>query len=636
MSVLETILSPADVKNLDPSLLGELAAETRERIISTVAANGGHLAPSLGTVEMTIALLRVFDFPGDSVLWDVGHQSYAWKILTGRNEAFSSIRRNGGISGFPNPDESPFDAFVAGHAGAALSAAEGIASARDRLGGTESVVAVVGDAAMANGVSLEALNNLAQSTERLIVVLNDNEMSISKNVGSFARMLGRMISSLRYNRVKMAAERAGHKLRLTFLRKAYYAVEHFLKSIWLKSSIFEYFGLRYIGPVDGHDIEALQSAFAAAKEYKRPILVHAVTVKGKGFPPAERNPTLWHGVGPFNVEKSLQNARIREQHAKDVNLNLVEPWSDIFGGALCRLAKRDSRIAALTAAMRDGTGLADFFKLYPARSFDAGICEEHMVTFAAGLAKRGMRPVVAVYSTFLQRAVDNVMHDVCLLRLPVIFAIDRAGVVGADGRTHHGVFDIPMLRCLPGMSIMQPRDGESLEIMLKLALEHGGPAAIRYPRGSTPLTGRWTARRRQTQWGKAEVLKEPAEDGKRIWIWALGDQVEKAFAAAGILEKKGFVCGIVDARFVKPLDAELIRSQIADGAKYFATLENGAVEGGFGSAFCETVSASGVKVLRFGWPDSFQGHGTVAEIEAEAGFTAEAAAEKIAEAFING
>ena len=601
-SAFEHVRQPIDVKALAPTELPALAASLRQEIVASVAKTGGHLASSLGAVEIAIGLARVFEPETDRIVWDVGHQSYAWKLLTGRREQFNTLRRQGGLSGFCNPEETACDAFVSGHAGSALAAAEGMAAARDLKGGTEHVVAVVGDASLSNGESLEALNNCASLKGKVILVLNDNAMSISKNVGSFARLLGRMLSGRRYNRVKAAAERAGHKMRLTFLREAYHRLEQVLKSIWLGNAFFESFGLRYIGPVDGHDVQAVENALAVARDDKRSVVVHIVTVKGRGFSPAEEDPTAWHGVGPFDAEKP-------ERHASS-----PDSWSEVFGQALVQAAQKDETICALTAAMRDGTGLNAFAQAFPTRFFDSGICEEHLVTFAAGLAKQGQKPVVAIYSTFLQRAVDQVMHDVCLLNLPVVLAVDRAGCVGADGRTHHGMFDIPLLRCLPGLTVCQPRDAASLQAMLACAFEKGGPWVIRYPRGKVPQGVEATSK---VDYGRAAQV---CGGEAKLQLWALGEQVEKALKVAALLKERGLAAGVVDARFVKPFDAEMLAWQRAAGAR-IVSIENGSVCGGLG----EAIGAD----LRFGWPDVFVEHGSVAELERIHGFDAESIARKI-------
>ena len=566
-------MTPDEVKSLPSGELPALASRLRRQMLESVSRNGGHLASSLGAVELAIALVRVFDPAKDRVLWDVGHQTYAWKLLTGRDERFDTLRRFGGISGFPNPEESPCDAFVAGHAGAALAAAEGLAVARDRLGGKEHVVAVVGDAALANGMALEALNDCAKRTERLVLVVNDNGSATS------VAPLGALLESA---------------------------------------------GFGVTRRIDGHDIAAMEDVFAMAKAAHGPIAVRVTTVKGKGFPPAEADPTAWHGVGPFEIGGSAAPRP-------------ASGWSDVFGAAVCAAARRDSRVCALTAAMREGTGLLPFASEFPDRFFDVGICEEHLVTFAAGLAKGGMRPVVAVYSTFLQRAVDQVMHDVCLMNLPVVFGVDRAGAVGADGRTHHGMFDIPMLRCLPNLSILQPKDAAELAAMVDAALTRNAPTAIRYPRGVPrvfkdikvfkDVKGVKVFKESKDvkdvkdfnglKWGKAEQISSPDAP---IQLWALGDQVAKALDVAALLEARGVLAGIVNARFVKPFDADLLARQRSGGAR-IVSLENGAAAGGFG----EAIGAD----MRFGWPDEFVAHGSVAELEAAHGLTAEAIAESI-------
>lgn len=565
-------------------------AQLRSRMLNVVSRNGGHLASSLGAVEIAMALADVFEPERDRVVWDVGHQAYAWKLLTGRDGRFDSLRKIDGLSGFPNPAESSADAAVAGHAGVALSVALGLAAARDRKGSSEHVIAVIGDAAMANGVSLEALNNCATATNKVIVVLNDNEMSISRPIGSFARLLGRLISGVRYNRVKLAAEKAGHALKLTFLRGIYHGLETRIKSLFLGNRFFEQFGLRYIGPIDGHDLGALRDAFTVAKEDKRSVLVHVVTKKGHGYAPAEKNPTKWHGVGPFDLVPSDKPEK--PSAAK-------RSWSDAFGDALTAAADADGRIVAITAAMKDGTGLAGFAKAHPSRFFDVGIAEEHMVAFAAGLAAGGMRPVVAVYSTFLQRAIDQVMHDICLSNLPVVICVDRAGVVGADGATHQGVFDIAMLRCLPNLTICQPKDEGDMRALLSEALARKGPTVIRYPRGTVT----------------SAVAPLDAQGG-RIAIWATGDWLAKAREVAKSVDG----CEVVHARYLKPFDACLLARQRAAGMM-IVSLENGSVAGGFG----EAIGAD----MKFGWPDSFVPHGGQAELESRFGLDAASIAAKI-------
>ena len=563
--------------------------EIRERILDVVGQNGGHLSSSLGAVEIAMALAEVFDPMKDRVVWDVGHQAYAWKILTEASrggKSFDTIRKLDGVSPFPNPLESAADAAVAGHAGSALPVAVGLAAARDRRGTDEQVVAVVGDASLVNGHSFEALNNATAATRRLIVVLNDNDMAISRPAGNFARFLGRLTSGVRYNRAKNAAKKAGRALRLSFLYGFVHWTKNRLKTMLLKDVCFEQFGFHYLGPVDGHDLAALRSALTAAREENRPVIVHVVTKKGKGYAPAEKDPTGYHGIGPHQIPLTSRSAGT---------------WSDAFGDALIEAARTDERIVALTAGMKDGTGLEGFARAYPSRFFDVGIAEGHMVGFAAGLAAGGMRPVVAVYSTFLQRAVDQVMHDVCIAKLPVVFCVDRAGAVGADGVTHQGLYDIAMLRTLPNLTICQPKDAEDLKALLAEALKRNGPTVIRYPRG--------------------KALQSIAVDSDRqqssVAIWATGDQLEKAREVAARVGAE-----VTFARYLKPFDAELLKRQRADGMK-IVSIENGAVAGGFG----ESIGAD----LKFGWPDEFIPHGSVAELEKRYRFDVDAIVAKVQE-----
>ena len=598
------------------------AQEIRERILDVVGRNGGHLSSSLGAVEIAMALAEAFDPVKDRVVWDVGHQAYAWKILTDRGgKDFSTLRRLDGVSPFPNPAESAADAAVAGHAGVSLSVAAGLAAARDARGTDEHVIAVVGDGALVNGTSFEALNNLAAATTKLIVVLNDNEMSISRPAGSFAKLLGRLITNVRYNRVKTAWENAGHKLRLTFLRGIYHGIESRIKSWFLGNAYFEQFGLRYVGPVDGHDLKRLTDAFTVAKEYKRSVIVHVVTKKGKGYPPAEKDPTRFHGVGPQCLVRSAVVPSANKEDSSLAALStkhqaLSTTWSDAFGGALCEAALKDERIVALTAGMKDGTGLAQFAKVFSGRFFDVGIAEGHMVAFAAGLAAGGRRPVVAVYSTFLQRAIDQVMHDVCIANLPVVFCVDRAGAVGADGVTHQGLYDIALLRTLPNLTICQPKDAEDLKALLDEALKRNGPTVIRYPRGKCSNVRMMGCSNAASGCAETEHSNIQTFKHSNIVIWATGDQLEKARqVASGVPGAE-----VVFARYLKPFDAELLKRQRAEG-KRIVSIENGAIAGGFG----EAIGAD----LKFGWPDEFIPHGSVAELEKRYGFDVESIVAKI-------
>ena len=574
-TLLNTITSPADVKTLPREVLPQLATEIRTRMIETVSRSGGHLAPSLGTVELTLALCHVFDFPTDKVIWDVGHQSYAWKMVTGRNDAMETLRQFDGIRGFPFPAESPYDPAVGGHAGVALSTALGMAAARDLKQRNEHIIAVVGDASLTNGISLEALNAVRHTTERLILIINDNGMSISQNVGAFARMFARRISGIRYNRIRAAAEATGHHLRLSGLKSLYRTLKGVIKPLLLRhrSAIFEDLGLRYMGPIDGHDIPALCEALRAAAEGHVPVVLHIATVKGKGYSPAERHPSKWHGVSPWATTPT---------HTPPTT-----SWSEAFGEELCALARQDERIVAVTAAMRDGTGLAPFFREFPNRAFDVGICEEHALTFAAGLAAAGFRPYVALYSTFAQRAVDCMMHDVCLAKLPVTLCLDRAGIVGADGPTHHGLYDIAMFRALPNLTFYAPTARDSLRQALQQALTDGTPTVIRYPRGAIC---------------EALPANPTVDTGKGPCLLALGDT---AAWVAPLLATFPLPCFAIDR--IKPLPEVL---QTLKG-RPLITLENAAKQAGFGSAIAEVHDAP---VLILGWEDAFIPQGSDAEL----------------------
>ena len=595
----------------------QLAAEVRDRIVETVAKNGGHLASNLGVVELTIAILAIFHPETDRIVWDVSHQGYAWKLLTGRANQFDTLRLHGGISGFLKRHESPCDAFDAGHAGTAISAALGLAAARDRTGRDEHVVAVVGDASFSNGISLEALNNVAATTNRFIVVLNDNEMSISENVGALSRYFGRLLSSNRYNRVKKSIESAAKKLHLDPLRGTYYKMEHALKGLFVRNGFVESLGLRYVGPIDGHDFKSLLSALAIARDSDRPILLHIGTTKGKGYAPAETEPDKWHGVGPFDRETGKGKPS-------------SPGFSSSLGKALTELADEDKKVVAITAAMKSGTGLDTFAAAHPDRFFDVGICEEHAATFAGGLAAAGMHPFVALYSTFAQRAVDSVFHDICLQNLPVTFCLDRAGVVGADGPTHHGLYDIPLLRSFPHMTMLQPRDEAMLGKMLRAALALPSPCAIRYPRGrGVAIDDAPADSAAPFEIGKAEIVRKPVRDKADIWIWALGDMIASATEAADILEKEGLSVGIVDPRSIKPLDTELLLLQARSDAR-IATIEDGCAVGGFGSAVLEALAAANLpSALVLGFPDEIVGQGTQPELLSDYGLDGAAIAKRI-------
>ncbi len=602
MSLLASIRGPADVKALAPEQLPLLAQEIRERLVTVTAKNGGHVGPNLGVVELSIALHRVFGTPQDKFVFDVAHQGYVHKLLTGRNGAdFDGIRTTGGLSGFLNREESLHDVFGAGHAGTALSAAVGLANARDRLGEASHVVALIGDAALTCGVTMEALNNAAKSTKRLVIVLNDNEWSIDRNVGAVADILSRLIVTRPYNNSQQGLKRFLGKTRAgtKFLDFGRSFKRHVKNWFTHSSSLFEQYGVRYVGPIDGHDLGALERYLNFCKDSQGPILLHVRTEKGRGLGAALNNPEKFHGTGAFDPETgdSLASGAPGAPRA----------WQDVFGALLVREAKADTRVVGITAAMPSGTGLNQLKKELPAQYHDVGIAEEHAALFAAGIAARDLRPVCAIYSTFMQRAYDMVIHDVCLQRLPVTFCMDRAGVSPSDGPTHHGLFDIAYLRCVPNVTLMQPKDEDEFADMLHTALKSGAPMFIRYPRGAA--AGKAVkAQPAILPLGKAEVLRAGAD----VQLWALGTMVPEAEAlAAKLSAATGLSVGVVNARFAKPIDAALLVEQ-AKAAKLIVTLEDGAVTGGFGTGALETLAEHGVRtpVLRLGWPDRFVGHAT--------------------------
>jgi 1-deoxy-D-xylulose-5-phosphate synthase len=602
MHLLEQINSPADLKALKPEQLPVLAGEIRQRIIEVTSANGGHIGPNLGVVELTIALHRQFSTPGDKILFDVSHQAYVHKLLTGRNgPEFDRIRQTGGLCGFMSRDESPHDAYGAGHAGTALSAALGMAVARDLKGETHHVVAVVGDAAFTCGITMEALNNIAEKTKHLIIVLNDNEWSIDRNVGAIASYFNQLITTPFYNRMdrKMGRFFSASKSGRAFLKVAG-RWKKGTKDFLVSSSLFETYGVRYLGPLDGHDIAKIERYLAFAKECDQPVILHLLTKKGKGYEPALAAPEKFHGTPPFDITTGK----------REPTPDAAPTYQDTFGQALLRYAQADSRIVGITAAMPPGTGLVHLRSKLPRQYFDVGIAEEHAVIFAAGMAAQGIKPVVAIYSTFLQRAFDCVMHDVCLQNLPVVFCMDRAGLSPTDGPTHHGLFDIAFIRALPHAVLMQPRDEDELADMLWTALGTPSPTFIRYPKGCG--TGRPVKDKpAMLELGRAEVLRE----GREVQFWALGPWVENALRLADRLRaERGIDAGVVNARFVKPLDRELLIKQARE-ARLIVTLEDHQASGGFGSAVLETLSAAGLHtpVHVVGWPDRFVHHASDAE-----------------------
>ncbi len=618
-SLLTSIRLPDDLKKLNFGDLADLADELRQVILDVCSVNGGHVAPSLGVVELTIALHRVFDSPRDRIIWDVGHQAYAHKLLTGRYERFPTLRKLGGISGFPKRAESPHDAFDVGHSSTSVSAALGMATARDLKGERNKVIAVIGDGSMTGGLAYEGLNNAGHLNKDLVVVLNDNEMSIAENVGALSNFLSRTITSEYFHRIRKEVgsflrnrERFGKSV-LHVARKA----EESLKGLFTPGMLFQAFGFEYVGPIDGHNTERLVQTLEHVKHFDNALLIHVITKKGKGYPPAERNPSLFHGVGPFD----LASGKVRSSKG------CAASFTGIFGETLKKIAADDESVVALTAAMPDGTGLSSFAAEFPDRFYDVGISEQHGVTFAAGLAAEGFRPVFAVYSSFLQRAYDQVF-DVCLQNLPVVFAIDRAGPVGNDGPTHHGMFDLSYLRVFPGMTIMAPKDENELQHMLLTALLHPGPVAVRYPRGSgygVPLDQCLSP----LEIGRGEVLRE----GGGGAILAIGSMVRPSLSAAELLAGEGISLTVVNARFVKPLDRQLI----VDMARRYGrlvTVEENAIDGGFGSAVLELLEEEGlydVRVKRLGYPDRYVEQGEQSELRALYGLDPEGIARSIRE-----
>lgn len=608
--MLERVNSPRDLRKMSNKELNKLASEIRDFIVNTVAQTGGHLAPNLGVVELTIALHRVFNSPVDKIIWDVGHQSYVHKLLTGRRGEIFSLRTLDGISGFPRRQESEHDIFGTGHSSTSISAALGLAVARDLEGEDYSVVAVIGDGAMTGGMAFEALNNTGHLKKNLIVVLNDNEMSISKNVGAMSAYLSRIRTDPMYYKGKDEVESLLRKIPAvgSTVLKAVERLKDSVKYLVVPGMLFEELGFVYLGPIDGHNIEWMSKVFNRAKSMKGPILIHVVTRKGKGYEPAEQNPDKFHGIGSFNVTSG-----------KPVKKNSVPSYTEIFGRTMVELAREDSRIVAITAAMSDGTGLVPFSREFPERFFDVGIAEEHAVTMSAGMAAGGYRPVVAIYSTFLQRGYDQIIHDVCLQNLPVTFCLDRAGIVGEDGATHHGLFDLAYLRSIPNMVVMAPKDENELRHMLKTAIGYPGPCAVRYPRGAG--TGcKLDKEICNFKIGRAEVI----EEGSDLAVFAIGRMVPAAVEMAEILKKKGIKPAIINARFVKPLDEEVI-IKYASRTGNVLTLEENVLQGGFGSAVLEVLTAKNlfeVKVRRVGIPDTFVEHGNPNALRAKYGLDA--------------
>ncbi len=618
--LLERIEGPWDVKELNMDELAILAEEIRSFLIEKISVTGGHLASNLGVVELTIALYRAFDLPKDKVIWDVGHQSYTHKILSGRRELFDELRQYGGLSGFPKRKESPYDAFDTGHSSTSISAGLGMAQGRDLLGEDYAVVSVIGDGALTGGMAYEALNNAARLEKNFIIILNDNNMSISENVGGVSQYLNGIRSNEGYNELKKQVTNTLMKIPLIGegLVDKISRTKNSIKQLVIPGMLFENMGITYLGPVDGHDIKAMVRIFKEARKMDHAVLVHVLTKKGKGYEPAERYPSRFHGVEPFDIATG-------ERKTKKV----YPGYTDVFSRELCRLAGEDSRLVAVTAAMPDGTGLKHFARQYPQRFFDVGIAEQHAVTSAAGMAAAGLHPVVAVYSSFLQRGYDQILHDVCIQNLPVIFAVDRAGLVGSDGETHQGIFDLSYLTSIPNMCVVAPKNLWELRRDLQFAITYDGPIAIRYPRGQayrglkefdSPV-----------EYGKGEVLFE----GQEIALLAIGSMVSTAEHVRKKLLAEGINCTLANGRFVKPVDTELV-DHLAGHHRLLVTLEENVLQGGFGLQVTARVHQHfpQVQVLNIALPDTYVEHGNVSVLRESLGIDSDSVVRRIREVLL--
>lgn len=595
--ILDNINMPGDIKKVDPSLYDSLAKEIRQFLIEKISKTGGHLASNLGVVELTMAMHLSFDLPKDKIIWDVGHQSYTHKILTGRKTGFDELRKFGGMSGFPKRKESDYDAFDTGHSSTSISAGLGYVRARELMNEDYSVVSVIGDGALTGGMALEALNNASNLNTNFIIVLNDNNMSISQNVGGISNMLNEIRTDEKYNNIKKnvkgrlskipgVGDKVINKIKQT---------KSSIKQFFIPGMNYEDMGITYIGPIDGHDINKLLKAFTIAKKVKHGVMVHVITKKGKGYKFAEKNPGNYHGVNPFDIKTG-----------KDIKKSSTKTFTKAFSEKIIELAKSDDKIVGISAAMPEGTGLGEFARNYPKRFFDVGIAEEHAVTFAAGLAAGGMKPVVAIYSSFLQRAYDQILHDVCIQKLPVIFAIDRAGLVGSDGETHQGIFDLSYLTCIPNMTVLAPKNGEELKQMLGFAFEFGCPVAIRYPRGSSELCVNECVS--PIIYGKSEMLRPKSKTA----LLAVGNMVDKALLISDELSKESIQVSVINARFIKPIDTEMI-DEIVKNHQVIVTLEENVRSGGYGDAVLRYVNDKGYdcKVINVALPDNYIEHGSV-------------------------
>lgn len=602
--MLEKINSPEDIKKLNIEEKNKLATEIREYILEVVSENGGHLASNLGIVELTIALHSVFNMPKDKIVWDVGHQSYVHKIITGRKEQFKTIRKFNGISGFPKINESEYDSFNTGHSSTSISAALGMARARDLKGKNNQVIAVIGDGALTGGMALEALNDAGFSQTKMTVILNDNEMSISKNVGGLNMFLSKLRTKKLYTKSNLSIKKIVNKIPIIGkpIVKVIQRIKRSIKQLIIPKMFFEDIGFTYLGPVDGHDIEQLENIMKLSKLVQGPVLIHVLTKKGKGYKIAEENPDKFHATAPFDIK----TGKTKKEKKTD--------YSKIFGKKLVELAEKNDKIVAITASMKDGTGLAEFANKFPQRFFDIGIAEQHALTMAAGMAKEGMIPFVPIYSSFYQRAYDQVIHDIAIQNLPVIMCVDRAGVVGADGETHQGTLDMAFFRLVPNLTIMAPKDFKELEDMMEFAIELNKPVVIRYPRGGEDESVKFE-KHEKIGLGKAEMLRE----GKDISIIAIGKRVSSAIKLAQNYKEKGIDAEVINARFLKPLDAQTIKESIQK-TKKVVTLEDGTKINGLGTAIEELIveeNLQNIKMEKQAWPDEFIKHGTVEELEKE-------------------
>lgn len=600
-SWLNKVNFPKDIKNMDEKALKQLAKEIRHFLVKSVSKTGGHLASNLGVVELTLALHYCFDLPEDKIVWDVGHQAYVHKVLTGRKKEFDKLRQLNGLSGFPKPHESEYDVFAAGHSSTSISAALGIAKARDLKGENNYVIAVIGDGAMTGGLAYEALNNAAKENTNLIVILNDNEMSISNNVGAMSRYLTHLRTDSAYIQAKENIQTFSKKMPIlgNTVNFIFEKMRFGAKFLFLPGMLFEEMGFHYIGPVDGHNIEELINVLQNVKQMRGPLLIHVKTKKGKGYIYAEQESWKYHGVGKFDVKTG-----------KPLSPSNKEDYSTVFGKKLVELAEKNTNILALTAAMASGTGLLEFQKKFPGRFFDVAIAEQHGVTFSAGLACQGMKPVFAVYSTFLQRAYDQIVHDVCMQELPVIFAVDRAGIVGADGETHQGIFDIAYLSHIPNITLLSPKNKWELEDMLAFAVELNKPVAIRYPRGTA--SEEFQNNREKIVYGKSEIIQK----GEKVALLAEGHMLSFAMEAAEKLKQQDITAFVINMRFLKPLDEAMLK-EVANCCEYVVTIEDGVKQCGFGSKVLEYYSDNDintVKVIRCGFPDKFIEQGTTEQL----------------------